>query len=110
MKYEWSLRKYWKSWFIQDVKKIWYKTVHGIELGNYKTIIPSTGNGRFYSVKRKTAIFEITEKKTGNLVRIIPYKENHGFMIENWMDGKLISRKCLGFEELWVGAEIHENA
>lgn len=101
MKYKFSTIKYWKSWFKQDISRMYYKYVHhfNVDLWN-GTMMPDCGKGKFVSVYVKGEIIEIIdETKKYDTIRIIPYQPNHGVMIERIKDGKMIGRNRLSIDD-----------
>jgi len=102
MKYKWSLRKYWKSWMIQDFKRLYYKIIFRWNMGSMGgTMIPKTGKGRFVSVYRKGDIIQIIDEGgVYDEIRIIPFQPNHGVMIERLKDGKVAERNHLDIGQL----------
>lgn len=99
-KYNWSLRKHWKSWFLSDISRFWYKLKYKIEFGFNGSMLPKTGKGKFVSVYRKGDYIDIINEKDSNFIRLIPYKPNHGIMVEKWVNNKLKSRNLLCYEQL----------
>lgn len=101
MKYKWSTRKYWKVWLKKDFKKYFYYIFYGFKMGGLNgTMIPSTGKGKYVSTYCKGSIIQIKkENRYEHLkydeIRIIPYKENHGVMVERFTNGKLVDRHNL---------------
>ena len=102
MKYKWIVKKYWWSWLKQDYKRLFYKFFYGWKLGGFNgTMIPSTGKGKYVSVYRKGDIIQIVDEEgVHDEIRIIPYKQNHGVMIERLKNGKMHSRYHLGIDQL----------
>lgn len=106
MKYNWCLRRFWWSWFKQDIKRWCYKNIHGFNMdGLNGTILPITGKGQFVSVYTKGKIIQIKhEEGYPNLeydeIRIIPYQPNHGVMVETLKDGKMCGRHLLDIRQL----------
>jgi len=105
MKYKLSLRRFWWSWLKQDYKKLFYKLLYGWKVGTYDdTLIPETGKGEYVSVYRKGDIIQIKHERGYNEliydeIRIIPYKSNHGVMVERLKNGKVIDRNHLDIEQ-----------
>lgn len=107
-KYTWSMRKYWLSWFKYDLKRLYYSKIHGFNMSPMNgTMLPKTGKGKYVSVYSKGEIIQI-KHETGyehlNLeydeIRIIPYQENHGVMVERFKDGKMCDRHLLDIIQL----------
>lgn len=113
MAYKLSMRKYWLTWLKQDIQTWFYKTFYGIKTQSRyfsDSILPDTGKGKYVSVYTKgqyiDMVFEVDtffngrDVKKGDLIRIIPYQPNHGFMYELWLGGKLIGRNIMTIEQL----------
>lgn len=95
---KWSTRRFWKSWFIQDIKYIFYKYVYNIHFDN--GLRPRKGKSIYYTIKRKYDIYDIIDNNKDEFLRLIPFKENHGFFIEVWNDNKMLSRSVVGYDIL----------
>lgn len=108
MKYNLGLRRYWWGWFKRDLKKLYYSKIHKFNMDGFGgTMIPSTGKGKYVSVYTKGQIIQIVNEpgneKLGcfhNEIRIIPCKDNHGVMIEQIKDGKMLNRNHLDIAQL----------
>lgn len=104
-KYKWSLRKYWIGWLKCDLKRLYYSKIHGFNMDGFDgTLLPTTGKGKFVSVYSKGQIIQIKhesgyEHLEYDEIRIIPYKENHGVMVEKFKDGKLHGRDILDLNQ-----------
>lgn len=116
MKYKISTRKFWKSWIISDFKRWYYSTIHKFNMdGLYGgTMMPKTGKGKFVSVYTKGQIIQIKhESGYENLefdeIRIIPYKENHGVMVERFTNGVMRDRNLLDIEQFNKGIIFASN-
>ena len=103
MKYNFSLKKYWWTWFKQDVKRIIYSKIFKFDMSEYGTMLPSTGKGKFVSVFTKGQIIQIKHESGYELeydeIRIIPYQPNHGVMVERWTNGKMRDRYHLDISQ-----------
>lgn len=96
MLYEWRLRRYWLKYLKSDLKSIYFKWVHGIQVGfRYgkegldNSMFPNLGKGQFVSVYSKGGIIQmIDEKGKQDEVRLIPLMYNHGVLVEIWRNGK----------------------
>jgi hypothetical protein len=101
MKYRWANRKFWKKWLRNDWKRFYYSKLYGFNMGGFNgTMIPETGKGKYVSTYRKGDIIQIKnesgyEHLEYDEIRIIPYKPNHGVMVERFKDGKLCDRHHL---------------
>jgi hypothetical protein len=96
MKNFWT-REYWI--------KLYYKLRYNINSDHIgasnSSMYPDTRDiSEFKSVKCKGHYIDITDKATGDFVRIIPYVLNHGIMVETWEGGKLNNRNILKYEQL----------
>lgn len=103
-KYTWTCRKFWKSWFKQDMQRLFYKFFYGWKLD----LLPRTGKGKFVSVYQKGKIIQIVEVKENrnhlveyefDEVRIIPVQYNHGVMVERWRKGRMYDRHLLSLDQ-----------
>lgn len=100
-KYTWSLRRFWFHWIKNDIKKIYYNKIYNFIMdGIGGTLLPSTGKGKYVSVYSKGEIIQIKhesgyEHLEYDEIRIIPYKENHGIMVERFKNGKLCDRNII---------------
>ena len=81
----WKLRY---IWFKLDLQRLYYRIFHNIKMGGFNdSFIPHLGKGKFVDVIRKGNIIDIISHtdhpniKQGT-IRLIPYQENHGVMIE----------------------------
>jgi hypothetical protein len=114
-KYKWSLRKYWISWFKRDVKRWYYSKIHGFKMGSFDgTMLPSTGKGEYVSVYSKDGIIQIKgesgyEHLEYDEIRIIPYKENHGVMVERFKNGKMCDRNHMDLKQFNKGIIFASN-
>ena len=104
-KYTWSSRRFWKHWLRSDFLTWYYKIRYGWEMGLDGTLIPKTGKGKYVSVFTKGKVIQIKHESgyndlEGVEIRIIPYKGNHGIMVEKWKNGKLHGRNLLDIEQL----------
>lgn len=98
MLYEWRLHRYWLKYLKNDLKSIYFKWVHNIQVGfrygnslNNSTF-PKLGKGQFVSVYSKGSIIQIIDEKGDNdEVRLIPLQYNHGVLVEIWRHGKQIA-------------------
>lgn len=97
--YEWRLRTYWLKYLKNDLKSIYFKWVHGIQVGfRYgngnldNSTFPNLQKGQFVSVYSKGGIIQmIDEKGENDEVRLIPIQYNHGVLVEIWRNGKKIA-------------------
>lgn len=98
-KYKISLKKYWWGWFKKDIQRHYYKHIHKFNMdGMNGTLIPSTGKGPYVSTYTKGKIIQIKhesgyEHLEFDEIRIIPYKSNHGVMIERFSNGVMRDRQ-----------------
>jgi hypothetical protein len=105
MRYQLSLRRFWKSWIKQDIARFYYKHVHGFNMdGMNGTMLPKTGKGKYVSVYTKGQIIQIKhESGYGHLeydeIRIIPCQYNHGVMIERFKNGVMHGRSSLDLNQ-----------
>lgn len=101
MSYPFTLRRFWWSWFKQDIMKIYYKIIYKFIVGGINgTMMPSTGKGKFVSVYSKAQIIQIKHEDGYHQlkydeIRLIPYKENHGIMVERFKNGVMFDRHLL---------------
>lgn len=110
MKYSWDDRRYWWSWIKSDTAKIYYKYIHGFDMSFNGTMVPKTGKGQFVSVYQKGKIIQIIDEEGRyDEIRIIPYKENHGVMVETWRNGKMRGRSLLDIIQLNKGIIYASN-
>lgn len=106
MKYKWTTRRFWKKWFQYDIKRWYYSVFFGFKMGALNgTMLPSTGKGKFVSVYSKGSIIQIKhengyEHLEFDEIRIIPYKENHGIMIERFKNGRMFDRRHMDLKQL----------
>jgi hypothetical protein len=64
-------------------------------------MMAQTGRGQFVDVIRRGPYVEITEHASGDMIRVIPYQPNHGFMVElHTADGRMPWRTHLDFKAL----------
>jgi hypothetical protein len=106
MRYKLSLRRFWKAWIISDFKRLYYSKIHKFNMDglNGGTMIPKTGKGKFVSVFTKGQIIQIKHESgykelEFDEIRIIPYKENHGVMVERLANGKMVDRNLLDINQ-----------
>lgn len=110
MKYNWTLRRFWKSWAKQDLRKMWFKFRYGWKLGGNGTMHPQTGKGEYVSVYSKGGIIQIIDEEGKyDEIRIIPCQHNHGVMVEKIIDGKVSSRNQLDIRQLNKGIIFASN-
>lgn len=115
MKYKLSLRKYWWSWFKSDLKRIYYKYVHGFNMGGFNgTLIPTTGKGEYVSTYSKGQIIQIKHERgyedlEYDEIRIIPCKSNHGVMVERFTNGVMRDRNLLDLTQFNKGVIFASN-
>lgn len=115
MKYKISTRKFWKAWIASDFKRWYYSKIHKFNMGGFNgTMIPKTGKGKFVSVYTKGQIIQIKhESGYENLefdeIRIIPYKENHGVMVERFTNGVMRDRNLLDIVQFNKGIIFASN-
>jgi|ERR1035437_4608557 hypothetical protein len=102
MRYTLGLKKYWWSWFKQDLQRFYYKTIYKFNMNSFNgTMLPKTGKGKYVSVYCKGDIIQIIDERgENNEIRIIPYQPNHGIMIESLKNGKLVWRNLLDITQL----------
>lgn len=90
---------------MQYLRKKYYSLVHGIRFDTSNqvgTLLPYLGENDFVKIKRKGHYLEITNQKTGDMIRIIPSKHSLGYMIECHNKEKgLIARSSSSFDDLW---------
>lgn len=113
-KYKWCLRKYWYYWIKADIKRLYYSTVHKLDMGENGTMIPVTGKGKYVSVFTKGQIIQIKHESgykhlEFDEIRIIPYKDNHGVMIERFKNGKMRDRNLLDIGQFNKGIIFASN-
>lgn len=82
------------------IRRFYYRLFHGITISMDQSMLPHLGKGKYVSVYRRGDYMDLVDEKTGDFVRMVPYQPNHGYMVEVWRDGKCISRRNLGYEEL----------
>lgn len=104
-KYTWSTRRFWKHWLRSDFLGWYYNFRYGFEMGLDGTMIPHTGKGKYVSVFTKGKVIQIKHESgyndlEGVEIRIIPYKDNHGVMVEKWKNGKMYGRNLLDINQL----------
>ena len=115
MRYTLLTRKFWYSWLKQDIKRFIYSKIYGFTMDGFNgTMIPKTGKGKFVSVYTKGQITQIkSESGYDHLefdeIRIIPYKDNHGVMIERLTNGVLIERNLLDLNQFNKGVIFASN-
>jgi len=97
---KWGLRRFWFGWFIRDITIAYYNIRYGMKLGGNFTCIPTLGKGKYVSVYRSGDIVDVVSETKDEMFRWIPYQENHGFMVEHWIDGKMNSRLHFGIEDM----------
>jgi len=83
-------------------------------MGGNGTMIPVTGNGKYVSVFTKGQIIQIKhesgyEHLEFDEIRIIPYKDNHGVMIERFKNGKMRDRNLLDIVQFNKGIILASN-
>lgn len=104
-KYKWSMRKYWISWCKSDFKRWYYSKMYLFNMDvYYGTMTPSTGKGKYVSVYSKGEIIQIKhesgyEHLKYDEIRIIPCKENHGVMVEQFQNGKRCGRYMMDLSQ-----------
>lgn len=114
-KYKLSMRKYWIGWLKRDLRSWYYSKIHGFNMDGFDgTLIPSTGKGKYVSVYSKGQIIQIKhesgyEHLEFDEIRIIPYKDNHGVMIERLKNGKLRDRNSLDIVQFNKGIIFATN-
>lgn len=68
--------------------RLWYRRRYGVKIGlGNGTMMPQLGKGKYVSVRRRGALLDITDERTGEMIRLIPYQPNHGVMVEFWRAG-----------------------
>jgi hypothetical protein len=114
-KYKWSLRRFWISWLKKDIQRLYYSKIHKFNMDGFNgTMLPNTGKGKFVSVFTKGQIIQIKhesgyEHLTYDEIRIIPYKENHGVMVERFRNGKMYDRNLLDIGQFNKGVIFASN-
>lgn len=98
----WNLKEYYPIWIYHAIRRFYYRIFHGIYCsGVGGSLLPELGKGKYISVYRKHNFIDIkNERNDGDLVRVVPYQPNHGFMVEFWRDGKLCGRSHLDYQML----------
>lgn len=105
MKYHWMNKKHWISWFVRDIKKLYYSKIYGFNMGAFQgTMIPTTGKGKYVSVYSKGQIIQIKHESgykwlEYDEIRLIPCKENHGIFVERFKNGKMIDRSTMDLRQ-----------
>lgn len=101
MSYNWSSRRFWKSWINQDFRKWWFNLRYGWKMGVNGTMHPEIGKGKYVSVYSRGGIIQIIDEEGEyDEIRIIPCKSNHGVMVEKIIDGKVNCRNHLDIKQL----------
>lgn len=74
------------------IRKSWYEQRHGIQPGS---MLPQLGRGKYVSVLRRGSYIDLVPEQPdyfaggftfplGSFIRLVPYQENHGLMVEYW--------------------------
>ena len=114
-KYKWSMKKYWKSWIKSDIKRWYYSKIYGFKMdGMSGTLIPKSGKGKYVSVFSKGEIIQIKHESGYEFleydeIRIIPYQENHGVMVERFKKGDMVDRHLLDIAQFNKGIIFASN-
>ena len=69
------------------IRRAWYRARYGITISrglNHGTMMPQLGDGQFVAVRQRGPFLDITDKRTGEMIRLVPYQPNHGVMVEYW--------------------------
>jgi hypothetical protein len=109
------MRKYWKSWIKSDIKRWYYSKMYGFKMsGMSGTLIPESGKGKYVSVFSKGEIIQIKHERgyehlEFDEIRIIPYKENHGVMVERFKNGNMVDRNLLDILQFNKGIIFASN-
>jgi len=72
-------------WHWRRLLATWYWFRYGIRVGGilgHGSIWPEFGDGKFVSVRRKGSFLDILDKRTGWVIRLVPFQPNHGIMVE----------------------------
>jgi hypothetical protein len=89
-------------WF--PLRRRWHSR-HGIPA----SMLPILGKGQFVSVERHGAYLDLTDERTGDVIRLFPYQPNHGVEVEKWRDGRMLWRTHCDFtmfERMGFGERI----
>jgi hypothetical protein len=87
----------------------YYRRVHGVAIP--PSMLPETGDGKFVSVHMRGEITEIIDHRSGGMIRLIPYKSNHGVMVERWLDDVMRWRTHCDYDQfVKMGFESQEIA
>lgn len=97
------------KWKINSFRRFWINLRYNIKIGLDASVLPKLGKGKYVSVIRKGDIIDVDEHSLNEKFRFIPYKENHGFMIEYWKDEKLISRICFDTSKMRKLLDINKK-
>ena len=65
-----------------SAKRFYYRRRHGVRIALDGSMMPQLGRGKYVSVRRRGAFLDITDERTGEMIRLIPYQPNHGVMVE----------------------------
>lgn len=78
-------RWWWKRTFYWPAMRFWHRLRYGVHTP--PSMLAKTGRGKFVDVIQYGPYFELTEHSSGEMIRVIPYQPNHGFMVELHRDG-----------------------
>lgn len=99
----WRLRREFKSYIWKGRKwavlRAWHRFRYGVDVP--PSMVARFGRGRFVSVVRRGPYTDLIEHASGDMIRLIPYQPNHGFMVElHTADGHMPWRTHLDFRAL----------
>lgn len=70
---------------IWAIRRWWSKNRWGIDIGSQGSMLPSLGKGKYVDVLRRGQCIEIRDHSNESdkfIIRLIPYRPNHGVMVE----------------------------
>lgn len=100
----WWLRRmrrlwWWKAKLYWPTLRAWHRYRWGVAVP--PSIMARTGRGKYVDVIRRGPYVEITEHASGEMIRMIPYQDNHGYMVElHTPDGQMPWRTHFDFGKL----------
>lgn len=80
---------------LRRIKIKWYKLRYNIIIRHDESMLPSLGKGKYISVLQKGNFLDITDSSSTEFIRLIPYKPNHGIMVEFHKNGKVNLRASM---------------
>jgi hypothetical protein len=90
---------WWKRTFYWPTKRASHRLRYGVDVP--PSMLAQLGRGKFVDVVQRGPYTEITEHRTGDMIRMIPFQPNHGFMVElHTADGRVPWRTHLSFDAL----------